>query len=90
MGGSGKSNAAGTKYGYIVTNLNLGAEPNDCLAYALGLELHHLIMSKLGGHGDRLEREIGPYEKFQTWKNGTVTLRVGAFTKRVNIYRIKP
>ena len=33
----------------------LGTEPNDTLSYALGLELHHPIMSMLGGHGGQLE-----------------------------------
>ena len=31
---------------------------------------------------------MGPYEKFEMWKIGTVTFRVGAVTKRVNICRI--
>ena len=31
--------------------ITLGTEPNSPLAYALGLELHHLIMSKLGDSG---------------------------------------
>ena len=30
-----------------------------------------------------------PYEIFLTWKNGTVTLRTGAVTHRVNIRNIK-
>ena len=32
----------------------------------------------------------GPYEKFQTLTNRTVTLRTGAVTTRINICRIKP
>ena len=40
-----------------VTNLILGTEPNYPLAYDPGLELHHPIMSMIGGHGGRLERE---------------------------------
>ena len=32
----------------------------------------------------------GPCEVVQTWKNGTVTLRVCAVTYRINIHRIKP
>ena len=32
----------------------------------------------------------GPYKKNQTWKNGTVTLRVGTVTMRINIRNIKP
>ena len=76
--------------GYCSNHNTIGSDPNALLAYALVSELRHPNMGMFGGHGDRLEREIGPYEKFQTWKNGTVTLRVGAFTKRVNIYRIKP
>ena len=35
----------------------IGTEPNAPLTYALGSEHHHPIMSKLGGHGGRLERE---------------------------------
>ena len=31
-----------------VVNITLGTEPNAPLAYDMGLELHHLIMSKLG------------------------------------------
>ena len=31
----------------------------------------------------------GPYEIFQTWKNGSVTLRTGAVTTRLNIICIK-
>ena len=40
-----------------VANVILGMEPNSPLAYAPLLELHHPIMSMLGGHGGRLERE---------------------------------
>ena len=32
----------------------------------------------------------GPYEIVNTWKNGTVTLRIGAVTMRINIHNIKP
>ena len=32
----------------------------------------------------------GPYEIFQTWKNGTVTLQMGSVTMRINICNIKP
>ena len=31
-----------------VVNINLRTEPNDTLTYALGLEIHHPIISKLG------------------------------------------
>ena len=34
-----------------VVNITLGTEPNATLSYALRLELHHPIMSKLGEHG---------------------------------------
>ena len=34
-----------------VVNITLGKEPNTPLDFALGLELHHPIMSKLGEHG---------------------------------------
>ena len=40
-----------------VASLTLGMEPNDPLAYAPGLELHHPIISTLGDTGGRLERE---------------------------------
>ena len=33
-----------------VVTITLGTETNAPLAYALGLELHHPIMSKLGEH----------------------------------------
>ena len=35
----------------------IGAEPNDPLSYALGLEHYLQNMSKLGGHGVRLYKE---------------------------------
>ena len=38
-----------------VANVTLGTEPNSHLASAPGLELHHLIMSIIGGHGGRLD-----------------------------------
>ena len=41
----------------IVANLILGTEHNNLLASTPGLEIHHLIMTMLGGHGGRLERE---------------------------------
>ena len=42
-----------------VANVILGMEPNALLAYAPGLELHHLIMSMLGGtEAGQREREI--------------------------------
>ena len=40
-----------------VANVILGTESNDPLAYDPGLELHHLIMSVLGGSGGQLERD---------------------------------
>ena len=41
VGGRGESNATGATDGFIVTNSTLRTEPNDPLAYAPGLELHH-------------------------------------------------
>ena len=32
----------------------------------------------------------GPYEIIQTWTNGTVTIKTGAVTSKLNIRRIKP
>ena len=58
VGGIRNSNTEGTTYWYRIKNLILGKEPNAHLASAPGLELQHLIMSMLGGHGGRLEREI--------------------------------
>ena len=40
-----------------VANVILGTEPNAPLAYAPVLELHHPIMSMLGGHRGQLVRE---------------------------------
>ena len=40
-----------------LANVILGTEPNSTLDYDLGLQLHHPIMSMLGGHRGRLERE---------------------------------
>ena len=37
--------------------ITLWTEPNDPLAYAPGLEVHHPIMSTLKAHGVQLERE---------------------------------
>ena len=48
VGGRGEINTAGTTYGFIVTDVNLGKYPNAPLAYAPGLELHQPIISKLG------------------------------------------
>ena len=43
---------------HSVANVILVTEPNDLLAYDPGLELHHPIMTTLGGNEGRLEREI--------------------------------
>ena len=40
-----------------VENLILREEPNAPLESALGLELHHPIMSMLGGNGVQIKRE---------------------------------
>ena len=40
-----------------MANTSLGTEHNAPLTYAPGLELHHPIMSMLGGHGGQLERD---------------------------------
>ena len=40
-----------------VANITLGTEPNTPLAFALGLEYHHPIMSTLGDPRGRLERD---------------------------------
>ena len=39
-----------------ISHMNLGTDTNSPLAFDLGLELHHPIMSMLGGHGCRLNR----------------------------------
>ena len=44
-----------------VVNIILGTESNSPLAYAPVLELHHIIISTLGGHGGQLERERNYY-----------------------------
>ena len=41
-----------------VANVILRTETNTPLAYAPLLEIHHPIMSNLGGHGGRLEIDI--------------------------------
>ena len=46
-----------TKARYTVAVITIVTEPNAPLTYAPGSEHHHLIMSKLGGHGGRLERD---------------------------------
>ena len=46
-----------TRWEDTVANGILGTEPNDTLAYDPGLELHHPIMSMIGGHRGRLDRE---------------------------------
>ena len=51
----GKSNEEVIIYGLRVTEVTLRTEPNAPLAYAQGLELHHLIMSNIGETGDQLE-----------------------------------
>ena len=33
---------------------------------------------------------MGPYEIVKTWTNGTVTLRMGAVTMRINIHNTNP
>ena len=38
-----------------MANVILGTEPNDPLTYAPGSELHHPIVSMLGGNRRRLE-----------------------------------
>ena len=58
MGGRREINAAGPSDGSRVTNITLGMDPNAPLAYAPGLELHHPIMSNLGGHRGQLYIEI--------------------------------
>ena len=40
------------QWGYNVAQINLGKEPNTPLAYPLVMEIHHLIMSKIGGLED--------------------------------------
>ena len=40
-----------------ISHIILGEEPNALLAYAPGLEHHHPIMSTIGVHRGRLERE---------------------------------
>ena len=49
-----------------VAQVNLGKEPNDYIAYALGLEHHHPIMSTLVDTGGRLEREVDSFIWNQT------------------------
>ena len=45
------------RWEYTVSNIILGTEHNDPLAYAPVLKLCHPIMSILGGHKYWLERE---------------------------------
>ena len=53
-GWEGDRNGQIIRWGYTVANLILGTEPNYTLAYAPGLELHHPIVSIIGGNGGRL------------------------------------
>ena len=58
-GGTGRG-GGGDKLNFCednVANVILVMDPNVPLDYAPGLELHHPIMSTLGGHVCRLERE---------------------------------
>ena len=59
-GGDGDSDALNL-WEDTVANVILGTEPNATLASSPVLELRHLIMSILGEHGGRLEREIDPF-----------------------------
>ena len=59
MEGRGGINAAVTTYMSRVANIILGTDPNAPLSYAMVLELHHPIMSMVGGNRVRLERDIG-------------------------------
>ena len=59
-GGDGQdrdNNGRLLKWEDTVANITLGKEHNAPLAYALGLEHHHMIMSTLGYHGSQLERD---------------------------------
>ena len=56
MGRKEESNVKGNIYRFIVTNVNLVTEHNTPLAYAPGVELHHLIVCNLGGDAGRLEK----------------------------------
>ena len=61
-GGGGGERQEGDGYGrlimweYTIANVILGTEPNAPLDYDMVLEIHHPIMSTLGGHGLRLKR----------------------------------
>ena len=46
-----------TKARYNVADKTICTDPNDPLAYVPGLEHPHPNMSKIGGHGGKLERE---------------------------------
>ena len=41
---------------YTVANITLGTDPNAPLAYDMGLELHHPILSTSGAHRGQLVR----------------------------------
>ena len=45
------------RWQYTVANEILGMEPNNPLAYAPRFELHNPIMSIIGGHRGRIDRE---------------------------------
>ena len=46
------------RWDYTVANVILGTKPNATLDFSPGLESQHPIMSMLGGHRGRLDREI--------------------------------
>ena len=52
----GKGDKQIIRWENTVANLSLCMDPNDPLTYGPVLELHHQIMSMLGGHGGWLER----------------------------------
>ena len=86
MGWRNKINTAGTRYGYRVTHVTLVIYLNAPLSYDTLLELHHPIMSNLGGHGGRLERERS--RVFVLFKKG-VNFSVKSYFAFVNKYLFK-
>ena len=57
VGGREKNNTAETIDGFRLTIVTLGTEPNAPISSDPVLEIHHPIMSKLGGNRGRLNRK---------------------------------
>ena len=72
------------------TQINKGVNRENTTRIDYNYRVGDKVMTKMRSAYKYETLFRGPYDFFQTWKNGAVTLQTGLVTHKINIRNIKP